>query len=258
MKKILCTLLLGSLLCAGVSSKAADLPLADGHRLPLASPISVHQGKDSYMFQNARTLSSVKEWKDTLLQSMEKQKEIASLSKEDKELLAQEITFLMENLEISQIVSDTGDHVYQAFALSFPLTRDSFEHWKQLSAHLTADKQEATDVPLTWEALQALLTASSDTEKDLSPMVLPSGKALGQIALQQGHWSQTRSSHQVPYVTCSLFTNKEERDGMMSPLYLCALATPSANRIGFTLIMTSQADGAYFDSYIRHAMEELQ
>ena len=259
MKKFLCTLLMGGLLCAGVSSAAADLPLADGHMLPLTSSISVHQGKDSYMMKDSQGLTSSKEWKDNLLKAMEKQKEVASLSKEDKEILAQEVTFLMENLEVSQIVSDTGDHVYQALVLSFPLTQDSFAHWKQLSAHLAPGKDPKEFSAVTWEDFQTLFTTPITPQWDTTEeTALSLGKGLGRILLQQVHWSQNQSNHQVPYVTCSLFTNKEDADGMMSPLYLCALATPSAKQIGFTLIVTNQADGAYFDSYIRHAMEDLK
>lgn len=258
MKKLLCTLLMGGLLCAGISSTAADLPLADGHRLPLASSISVHQGKDSYMMKDSQRFST-KEWNDTLLASMEKQKEVASLSKEDKEMLAQEITFLMENLEVSQIVSDTGDHVYQAFALSFPLTQDSFDHWKQLSAHLAPSKDSKEFSAITWNDFQTLFTTPITPQWDSTEKTaLSLGKDLGRILLQQVHWNQTQSSHQVPYMACTLFTNKEDADGMMSPLYLCALAIPSEKQVGFTVIVTSQADGAYFDSYIRHAMEDLQ
>ena len=258
MKKFLCTLLIGGLLCAGVSSAAADLPLADGHSLPLASSISVHQGKDSYLMKNSQSLYSSKEWKDTLLKSIEKQKEVASLSKEDKEVLAQEITSLMENLQMSQIVSDTGDHVYQAFVLSFPLTQESFDHWKQLSTRLSPAKESKDISSATWDNFHTLFTTPIMPQGDISPTSLSLGKGLGRILLQQGHWSQAQSSHQVPYMSCSLFTAKEEEDGMVSPLYLCALAIPSEKQIGFTIIVTSQADGAYFDSYIRHAMEELQ
>ena len=87
MKKLLCIAFASAMLSAGYA-QAADLPLADGHVLPLDASISVHQGKDSYYGQNFNQLISSPEIEKKMVEAMKKNKNFSTLSETDKETMA--------------------------------------------------------------------------------------------------------------------------------------------------------------------------
>lgn len=258
MKKFLCTALLGGLLLAGTTTYAAPLPLSDGHVLPLGPAISVHQGNDSYFFKDFQKDLTSKKLEDQLVKSLEKEPSLSSLSKKDRRLVVQEIIRLMDTTEVSQLVSDTGDHVYQAMVLSFPLTQESFQNWQHIASVVSKEKVDMTAAQnLTWEELQFLLQSgllgSGSTEN--TSMAL--GKELGTLLLQCAHWKESRSHQGVPYLQATI-SSALEKNELLTPLHITLLATPGQNQIGFTLILASQTTGKYLDPYVQEAMEALQ
>lgn len=257
MKKFVCSLLMGGLLLVGSTVGAADLPLADGHVLPLGSAISIHQGKDSYMTKDWQTTLTSPEMEKTLLKAMEKNKEFTSFSEADKKMLVQELCLLFKNFQVSQMVSDTGDHVYQAFVLSFPLTEESFNHWTTIGQQLAPEKAKNSLPNLTWKDVKAFLSMPITTEGTVEQSVIPLGQEVGTLLLQQGYWQKKVSKSGIPYQMYTLYTTQQNSE-MLTPLYLCLLSTSTDKQIGFTVILTNQTDGVYFDSYIQKALEVLK
>lgn len=257
MKKLLCIAFASALLGTGYA-QAADLPLADGHVLPLDASISVHQGKDSYYGQNFNQLISSPEVEKKMVESMKKNKNFSTLSDSDKETMAKEAVRLLKDTQIGQIVADTGDHVYQAFVLSCPMTKDSFSSWETISTHFP---KEGTVTPFdglsTWEEYQAMLSSGITSQAPQEDAAISLGDGLGEVILNHSQWKQDRSRHGVPYMHYSL-TSTQKLQGMLTPLYLSVLVTPSQDQVCFTLIATSSTDGLYFQPYIAKALEALQ
>ena len=257
MKKLLCIAFASAMLSAGYA-QAADLPLADGHVLPLDASISVHQGKDSYYGQNFNQLISSPEIEKKMVEAMKKNKNFSTLSETDKETMAKEAVRLLKDTQIGQIVSDTGDHVYQAFVLSCPMTKDSFASWETISTHLpTKDTATPFDGISTWEEYQAMLSSGITSQETQYDAAISLGDGLGEVIMNHTQWEQNRSRRGVPYMHYSL-TSTQKMNRMLTPLYLSVLVTPGQDKLCFTLIATSSTDGLYFQPYIDKALEALQ
>ena len=257
MKKLLCIAFASALLSTGYA-QAADLPLADGHVLPLPQNISVHQGKDSYFAKDIQKVFASKDLETKMIEATKKNDAFKALSDSDKILLAKEMYRLVQDIQFSQIVSDTGDHVYQAFVISCPMTKDSFQNWEKLSHYFP--QEQKTPLPsskMTWEAYQALATSHGTREGTIENSIISLSDGLGSVLLHQAQWKESQSKQGIPYLQYAIYSTQQQGD-MLQPLYLSVLATPSKDQVGFTLFFTTQTDGAYFDSYIAKALEALK
>lgn len=258
MKKLLCIAFASALLGTGYA-QAADLPLADGHVLPLDASISVHQGKDSYFGKKFNTTFASSEIEKRMLESIKQNETLKDFPDSDQKLIAKEIICLLQNAQIGQIVSDTGDHVYQAFTLSIPMTKESFTNWGTIASKLFPKEKQA---PLCqsdqlWPTYMALLSSPINSQGSRENAILELGDGLGKIFLSESQWKHNHSHAGVPYMQYSIFLTPEQ-DELVNPLYIAAFITPSKNKICMTLLMTSAQDGYYFQPYILQAMEDLR
>ncbi len=257
MKKLLYAAFASAMLLAG-NCQAADLPLADGHILPLDASISVHQGKDSYYGKQINETLSSPDMEKKILSAVENHKQFAQFSASEKEDLAKETLHLLKDVQLGQIVSDTGDHVYQAFVISCPMTKESFARWETIANKISKDTESGPfDGKLTWEGYQALLSSTAFSQGSQENAAISLGDGLGQILLSHAQWSQSRSKSGVPYMQYTLFST-QEKDGLMTPLYATVLITPSDQQVCFTVIASTSTDGLYFQPYIQKAMEALK